>query len=700
MYSPNSPSNQFHLNNCLFKFTNIPSDFSRPLPPPLSPPRPPPPLSYLAGHNLPVSVPELSEDTVLRASLDGNLDDIHYPANLIPDPRSSTETPQISHHIISSPSPTSLSHQPRITMAPPQLSRSATSPDLSAPSTISPMPELQEYAPNRDGAISRTDRYSRVLPAMPPHPLTAPPPIPTIPSSSSSTMFHSSRPSGLRHVTFAHETDTLSLTSSHPSQTSSSILPSNPTSPPRKHRFNLTLAHQKMQKAFSTLRTHTHSISPKPSLLLRKKSSHSTLFTSDSGSGSGSSPLSASDVSADEPTRPKTAPSSSSSFGFGNFPAMPGAFSKDKRDARGGKEMQIGAPTGMVKKTPEEIQQMLREMGVKSEDLFSVVGSSTSTIHAPSHSAGDDGNDTNNTASPSPFQSTIQEPLALPPNSPRPETPRVLSAVQRGKLPALSAFPHSFTRPTRSSSLSSPHCGPSVPFPVRDLTTKPVGWFSTAPMDDIRATLAPTRKEDFLKPDEMDGFLAQLVEDFGVIVKVRKWRSDKLDEEIERLRECAVEGEEEVEEDDDDDDEGDDDIEDGEAEEEEEPYIWGANGEPHPDFVDGGWGQEEISSAGVGARWFVFDDMENVLGGPKCPITHAVDGFEDAEQEQEQDGGDGGVAGEEREMLDEEMGRGEMSTTLLSPIEEGFGEEEGEEGFDEDARQLSQEEILKREGLL
>ncbi|KAF7880362.1 uncharacterized protein EAF02_007208 [Botrytis sinoallii] len=305
-------------------------------------------------------------------------------------------------------------------MAPPQLSRSATSPDLSAPSTISPISELQEYAPNRDGAISRTDRYSRVLPAMPPHPLTAPPPIPTIPSSSSSTMFNSSRPSGLRHVTFAHETDTLSLTSSHPSQTSSSILPSNPTSPPRKHRFNLTLAHQKMQKAFSTLRIHTHSISPKPSLLLQKKSSHSTLFTS--GSGSGSSPLSTCDDSADEPTRPKTAPSSSSSFGFGNFPAMPGAFSKDKRDARGGKEMQIGAPTGMVKKTPEEIQQMLREMGVKSEDLPFVAGSSTSTILAPSHSAGDDGNETNNTASPFQTQSTIQEPLTLPPDSPRPET--------------------------------------------------------------------------------------------------------------------------------------------------------------------------------------------------------------------------------------------------------------------------------------
>ncbi|KAF7880363.1 uncharacterized protein EAF02_007209 [Botrytis sinoallii] len=228
---------------------------------------------------------------------------------------------------------------------------------------------------------------------------------------------------------------------------------------------------------------------------------------------------------------------------------------------------------------------------------------------------------------------------------------------------------------------------------------KPVGWFSTAPMDDIRATLAPTLKEDFLKPDEIDGFLAQLVKDFEVIVKVRKWRSDKLDEEIEGLRECAVEGEDE---DEDEDDEGDEDIEDGEAEEEEEPYIWGANGEPHPDFVDGGWGQEEISSAGVGARWFVFDDMENVLGGPKCPITHAVDGFEDAEQEQEQeqDGGDGEVAGEEREIVDEEIRRGEMSTTLLSPIEEGCGEEEGEEGFDEDARQLSQEEILKREGLL
>ncbi|TGO48090.1 hypothetical protein BOTNAR_0493g00040 [Botryotinia narcissicola] len=591
MYSPNSPN------------------FSHPLPPLPSSPRPTPPLSYRAGHNLPISVPELNEDTVFRASPDGHLDDIHYPANKIPDPRSSTKIPQISHHIICSPSHTSPFHHSQLTMAPPQLSRSVTSPDLSTPSTISPISELQEYTSNRNGAISRTDRYSQVLPTMPPHPSTPPPPIPTIPSSSSN-LFNSARPSGLRHVTFAHETDNLSLTSSHPSQSSSL-----PIETPRKHRFNLTSAHQKMQKTFSTLRTHTHSISPKPSLLLRKKSSHSTLF------GAGSSPLSTSTTSADEPTRPKTAPSSSpsSSFGFTSFPTMQGAFSKDFKNVKtgSGKEMQIGAPMGMVKKTPEEIQQMLREMGVKSEDLplVSSASASVSTVRAPSqsHFAGaGDGKDTG--ATPSQSESIIQE------------TPRILSAIQRGKFPLLPTPLHPFTRPLRSSSLSNPHHNPAIPFPVRDLTKKPVGWYSAASLDEIRATLPPTRKEDLLKNDEIDGFL---------------------------------------------------------------------------------------EDAGVGSRWFVFDDTENILGGPKCPITHAVGGFEDAELDADGGDGEGEVVGYVADVdvdVNGGGGRGGMRATLLSPIEEGFGEEEGEgeggfeeeggERFDEDARQLTQEEILRREGLL
>ncbi|TGO25499.1 hypothetical protein BPAE_0079g00470 [Botrytis paeoniae] len=672
MYSPKSPN------------------FSHPLPPPPSSSRAPPPLSYLAGHNLPVSVPELGEDTVLRASLDGNLDDIHYPAKTITDPRSSTETPQISQHIISSPSPNFLSHQPRITMSSPHLSRSATSPDLSAPSTISPILEQQEYTPNRNGAISRTDRYSRVLPAIPPHPSTHPSAslIPTIPSSSSSNIFSSSRPSNLRHVTFAHGTDNLSLTSSLPSQTFSNPTSSIPIETPRKYRFNLTLAHQKMHKAFSTLRTHTHSISPKPSLLLRKKSSHSALFAS----GSGSSPLSASEILTDEPTRPKTAPSSSSSFsGFTNFPAMPGAFSKDSRSAKAGKEMQIGAPTGMVKKTPEEIQQMLREMGVKSEDLpfasSSASASASAPTSTPSHShfeSHGDGDDTDK----NPSKPDI--PKILTSNSREEEKFPVLSAVQKGKRidlgpitesqPIFPPSTHHFTRPLRSSSLSSPNSPPSLPFPVQDLTTKPPGWYSTAPLDEIRATLPRIRKEDLLKNEEIDGFLEELVRDFEAIKKFREWRSEKLDEEVKGLRGCAEKDEEEGE---------DEDIE----EEEEEPYIWGQHGEPPP-----------TSSTAAGHK----KKSANLLGGPKCPITHAVDGFEDVgdgDAEEDQDVGDGGeVTGEKRKVVDEEMEREEMNTTLLSPIKEGFGEggeeREGEEGFDEDAQQISQEEILRREGLL
>lgn len=379
---------------------------------------------------------------------------------------------------------------------------------------------------------------------------------------------------------------------------------------------------------------------------------------------------------------------------------MQGAFSKDSKSGKtgAGREMQIGAPTGMVKKTPEEIQQMLREMGVKSEDLPFVSSASASTVRASSHShfIGDDDTDTdthtrtNTNTSPSQSQSqsqsqsTIQETHTS--HSLGPETPRALSAIQRGKLPALS---YPFTRPLRSSSLSTPHHSPAVPLPVRDLTKKPVGWYSTASLDEIRATLPPTRKEDLLKKDEIDGFLEGLVRDFEVIKKIREWRGGGLEEEegVEKGEDQEGNGNE------DEDFEGHDDIED------EESYIWGLNGEPHPDYIDGGWAQEETSSAGVGARWFVFDDTENILGGPKCPITHAVDGFEDEELNLDPDGGDreGEVVGYNAD-VDVEGTREEMRATLLSPIEEGFGE--GEEEFDEDARQLTQEEILRREGLL
>ncbi|KAF7898886.1 uncharacterized protein EAF01_008099 [Botrytis porri] len=662
MDSPNSPN------------------FSRPLPPPSSPRRPPPPLSYLPGHNLPVSVPELSEELALRASLDGNLDDIHYPAKPIPDPQSSTKIPQIPRHMISSPSPNFPSHHLRTTMSSPQLRRSATSPDLSAP-PVSPIPEEQEYTPNRNGAISRTDRYSRVLPAILPHPSTPPPPIP---SSSSTNLFTSSRPSNLRHVTFAHETSDLSLTPLIPSQTSQDS--SLPTETTKKSRFNLTLAHQKMHKAFSTLRTHTQTLSPKPSLILRKKSSSSALF----GSGSGSSPLSASQASTDEPTRPKTAPSSSSSSsfsGFGNpFSGMPGVFMKDtkdkekekeKKDARAGKEMQIGAPTGMVKKTPEEIQQMLRDMGVRSEDLAFVSGSSASASSSAAAHLGSE-------VSPPP----------TPQNHNPHRPPPILSANQKGKLPALHAVPPApnphFTRPLRSSSLSVP----------QDLTTKPLGWYSIAPLDSISATLPKIRKENLLKNEEIEGYFEEVKRNFesledGKSERKRDNEEEETKRDIERLRREFVAKENENEEGEDGD--GDDDDED---DDEEEPYIWGQYGKPNPDFVDGGWAQEETSSAGVGARWFVFNDVEKVLGGPKCPITHAVDGFEDEDTDVGEREGEvvGYTEGDEDGEILIGIEREEINGTLLSPIQEGFGE--GEEEFDEDARQLSQEEILRREGLL
>ncbi|TEY37776.1 hypothetical protein BOTCAL_0509g00020 [Botryotinia calthae] len=556
-----------------------------------------------------------------------------------------------------------------------QLRRSATSPNLSISATISSMIEPQESTPNRDGAISRADRYSRVLPPIPNHPSTPPPPpppvIPTTPSSSSfsSRLFNSSRPSNLRHVTFAHEASNLSLASSLPSATSSNS--SHPSSlPSRKPRFNLSLARQGMHKALSNLRTHTHTLSPKPSLLLRKKSSHSAL--------SGSSPLS---DSGNELARPKTAPSSSSSasqFAFAS--SFPSPFTKDTKKPKDAKiadskkEMQISAPTGMIKKTPEEIQQMLRDMGVKSGDLPLALGSDSSS----GLRFDGDGNEKGNPTSKS---ETLKNLTTYPQekDTPSVSTPN-LSAIQKGKRPDHTPIPHHpktlpFARPIRSSSLSSPHADP-----VQDLTTKPLGWYSSASLDEIRATLPKVKKEDLLSNEEIPRFLEGLVNDFEAIKRVREWRDKGVDDDIERLRKEFLERDDDLEEEDEEE-------EDEEEEDEEEPYTWPYHNPPDPNFVDGGWAQEEISSAGVGVRWFVFDDVENVLGGPKCPITHAVDGFEEGD-------GDGEV---EREGLNSDR---DSNIMFLSPIEEGFGEGEGDEVFDEDAQKISQEEILRREGLL
>ncbi|KAM0314864.1 hypothetical protein ACHAO8_004341 [Botrytis cinerea] len=683
MYSPNSPSNQFYLQNNLFTFTNLQLDFSRPLPPPPPPPPPPsssiapPPRSYPAGHNLPISIPESSEETILRASSDGNLDNIHYPAKKIPDPYPSTQTPQTTHHKTSSLFPAFPSHHTRVTMSSHQLRRSATSPNLLTPSVVPPIIELQESIPNRDGAISRTDRYSRVLPPIPTHPSTSSPPpaavILTIPSSSSSSnLFNSSRPSNLRHVTFAHETSNSSLTSqnsSHPS-TNPSNSSSLPTDPPRKPRFNLSLARQGMHKALSSLRTHTHTLSPKPSLLLRKKSSHSAL--------SGSSPLSDSE---NELARPKTAPSSSASqFAFASPFSSPftkdAKNSKDAKIANPKKEMQIGAPTGMIKKTPEEIQQMLREMGVKSGDLPFVLSSGSGSGLRFDGDGDGDGDEKGNPTS----KSGILKNLTTHPqekDTPSPPTPS-LSAIQKGKRPDHTPIHHHpntlpFIRPTRSSSLSSPLTGP-----VQDLTAKPIGWYSSASLDAIRATLPKVRKENLLSNEEIPGFLEGLIEDFELLKRVREFRDKGVDDDIERLRKEFLERQDENEEEDDNDMEEDED-------EDEESYTWPHHNPPDPNFVDGGWAQEEISSAGVGARWFVFDDVENVLGGPKCPITHAVDGFVDEDEEVER-----GRLNSDRD----------SDTMFLSPIEERFGEGEGDEEFDGDTQKISQEEILKREGLL
>ncbi|KAF7868386.1 hypothetical protein EAF04_004918 [Stromatinia cepivora] len=641
-------------------------------------PPPPPPLSPLAANNIPVSVPEprqgIKVDSIAHnnqinhAELDnGELDsgtaDIHFSATNTAAPFLTNNLAALPSYLKAPPCTTSLRRKPRVTMRPSHLPRSATSPDLPSSPTDSTTSEAHETAPNRDGAISRVDRYSQILPAAPTNP---PPPPPTIASSS--------RPSGLRHVTFASEIKpsmqgTIESSSSLPPQISL------PIEIPRKHRFRLNTARQGMQKALSSMRTHA-SPSNITGLSLRKKASGSA---SETPAGSASS-------------------------------------------ASAAKKILISAPTGMIKKTPEEIQEMLRQLGVNARDLPSSGGSGSfdkNAVTGEDVEIGGRGDEVgqgmsevqkgkrtdransitsqSTSNSRSTFASSAIPPypaISISTSTPKP----YLSAKQLGKLPARSTSPSPPPSPSHTQ-CTTPAKSTDAQVPKNpEQEKKPVGWYTTATLDEIRATLPPVRKEDLIPDEEIPEFVEELMRDLEVLKSVSRWRSEQLDAEIEEVRKMGLRGRDgdgAREDEDGMDDEEESDNEEDEDEEDEEEYIWGQNGEPDPRFIDSGWCQEEISSAGIGARWFIFDDVENILGGPKCPLTHPAHDIEEEENEDEDENQhehehEHDHITETQNMIE----KPEEITTGNTQIDEHFA---AEEDFDEDARQITQEEMMRGE---
>ncbi|CAD6443281.1 40484da4-122a-4d89-a0ba-80abcf41db96 [Sclerotinia trifoliorum] len=382
-------------------------------------------------------------------------------------------------------------------MRPSHLPRSATSPDLSSPPFDPTTNEAHENTLNRDGAISRVDRYSRILPAAPTNP---PPPPPTIASSS--------RPSGLRHVILASEIKATMQNTMDSSSSTSFLTPttSHPLETSRKHRFRLNTARQGMQKAFSSMRTHA-SPSNIGGLSLRKKSP---------GSGSGSG------VSAKVMLRDSVDSAASSG-------------SVDK--------ILIGAPTGMIKKTPEEIQEILRQLGGNGKDFRSSDGSCGSFdehggagrnvgIVGRGNRIGEEGRkirlqkgkrsaraysttsqSTSNSRSTFLSNSILPYPkistsISTSRSTHTPHDQPKLTAKQRGKLPARSPSP-------------SPSPQISLPIPSLELEQekKPLGWYTTATLDEIRTTLPSIKKEDLIPDEEIPEFVEGLMRDLEVL----KW---------------------------------------------------------------------------------------------------------------------------------------------------------------------------------
>ncbi|QSZ30112.1 hypothetical protein DSL72_004632 [Monilinia vaccinii-corymbosi] len=535
------------------------------------------------------------------------------------------------------------------------LIHSATSPSLLPFPSAAPISKTPEHAPSRDGAISRLDRYSKILPPIPP---------------SHATIIDPSRLSGLRNVTFASAMENRRENNETPRS-----LPSSSIETPQNQRipqhFGLASARKSMKKVFSSMR-------PAPiitGISLRRKNSAPTLRS----------------------------PSNSTNKC---------------------KKLEIGAPTGVVKKTPEELVEMLRALGSQADDPPSNVGHSASSSKertgAPAAVEGagiEAGEVHERKRGERPKRSDSMDSISTgastgPPVIPPAESTRKpqLSAKQRGKLPARKDTMPSVTTATSNASTLVP-----------DTSDKPVGWYATATLDEIRATIPKFKKEDMIPAEEIPDFVTGLLRDFEALKSASAWRCEQIDREVEALVEAHLAkmcGDKEVLEGGvgEDEDEDEDVDEDGNKN-----YTWGEFGEPDPRFVDCGWGQMDVSSRGVGKRWFIFGDVKDVLGGSKCPLTHG--GFE---EDGEHVGSTEKLAiGDEAEMSAKSekagnAGRFEQTKNARQSIrivnDEDINDEDNDDDsiadadadYDEDAhliydggaRQLLQEEILRREGML
>ncbi|KAB8304009.1 hypothetical protein EYC80_005359 [Monilinia laxa] len=360
-------------------------------------------------------------------------------------------------------------------------------------------------------------------------------------------------------------------------------------------------------------------------------------------------------------------------------------------------KMEIGAPTGVVKKTPEELQEMLREMGYADADLPSHISSSSSKGRVGAAVAGreiEDMADSEKKKGKRVVGSESMASISTDTSTHVPAFPAVkpaatpqLSEKQRGKLPA---------REESSSSIDSAASQKLTLIP--DMEEKPVGWYATATLDEIRATLPKIEKKDLIPDEEIPEFLAGLVRDLNMLKSVSAWRSEQIEQEVEELVEAHLAkmfGDKEVMV-----DETGDDVYGHADEDGNVNYTWGEFGEPDPRFVDCGWGQVDVSSRGVGKCWFVFGDVDDVLGGPKCPLTHG--GFEEGQESV-------GVTEEslrETEKAEEaDHAQDQQSTRTIIDEDEDEDEDkdrfaDADEDYDEDAQNLTQVEILLREGML
>lgn len=351
------------------------------------------------------------------------------------------------------------------------------------------------------------------------------------------------------------------------------------------------------------------------------------------------------------------------------------------------KKLEIGAPTGMTKKSPEEVTALLRQLAAETIDLPSIKARSSPSpsirvvkdadkdvelqggrekdsdgfsevqrgkMVARADSAGSESTFTSTPTTSTPFDSTRP-----------PAKSAQLSDNQLGKLPAQSPSP----TPT-----------PTTFTPEQAGDRKPARLHKTPELDKIRATIPPPKKEDRLSEDEIEGELASLTRGFALLQKFRKLKDAELEQKLQdltetHLRETCGDNDEEV---------GEQSMDDHTEEvDEEDDYVWGEDGEPDPRFVDGGWCQEEGSS-----RWFQFTDTENIIGGPRCPLTHASP--DDTEDE--------GVSGQEGMdrtiVVDNEVEVVEEGGSAVPQINQGFL---NATDFDEDAKPLTMEDVWKGE---